>query len=132
YRAGDYLDGSVKYDVIIDTGGRNPVRKLRRALHKKGTLVIVGGEGGGKVTGGIGRQLRAALLSPFVSQRLGFFISEEHHRHIDRLAHHLAGEGVVAPIGRSYRLDSVPDAIADLVAGNAAGKSVIVLDRDDG
>ncbi len=130
YQAGEYLDGSVKYDVIIDTGGRNPVRKLRRALHEKGTLVIVGGEGGGKFTGGIGRQLRAALLSPLVSQRLGFFISEEHHRHIDRLAQHLATREVVAAVGRSYSLDSVPEAIRDLVAGRATGKSVVVIDSE--
>ena len=69
YRETDYLDGTSRYDLIIDTGGRNPLRKLRRALTSGGTLVIAGGEGGGKLTGGSGRQIRAKLLSPFVSQR---------------------------------------------------------------
>ena len=129
YRKVDYLDGSVRYDLIIDTGGRNPLRKLRRALTKDGTLVIVGGEDGDRLTGGIGRQIRAKLLSPFVSQRLTMFISEEHHRHIDRLAEYIRNGEVTPPVGRSYDLDSVADAISDLVAGNAEGKSVISINR---
>jgi NADPH:quinone reductase-like Zn-dependent oxidoreductase len=49
-------DGDQRYDLIIDTGGRNPLSRLRRALTPTGTLVIVGGEGGDRLTGGIGRQ----------------------------------------------------------------------------
>ena len=127
YGATDYLDGSARYDLIVDTGGRNPLRKLRRALTKNGTLVIVGGEGGGRWTGGIGRQLRAALLSPFVAQRLTMFISEEHFSHIERLAGYMDRGDVVPPVGRTYRLDQVPAAIDDLEAGRARGKSVVVM-----
>ncbi len=46
------------YDVIIDTAGRRPLGLLRRAMTPRGRLVIVGGEGGGKVLGGFGRLLR--------------------------------------------------------------------------
>jgi NADPH:quinone reductase-like Zn-dependent oxidoreductase len=130
YHKTDYLNSSVRYDLIIDTGGRNRLRRLRRALRPNGTLVIVGGEGGGKLTGGIGRQIRAKLLSPFVSQRLTFFISEEHHRHMDRLAEYLGNGEVVPPVGRRYGLDSVQAAITDLVTGNAEGKSVIVVRKN--
>lgn len=130
YRQVDYLDGSVRYDLIIDTGGRNPLRKLRRALTEDGTLVIVGGEDGDKLTGGIGRQIRATLLSPFVSQRLVMFIAGEHHRHIDRLAEFIHNGDVIPPVGRRYDLDSVADAISDLVAGKAEGKSVISINRN--
>lgn len=130
YRKADYLDGATRYDLIIDTGGRNSLRRLRGALGPDGTLVIVGGEGGGKLTGGIGRQIRAKLLSPFVPQRLTFFISEEHHRHMDRLAGYLSDGEVVPPIGRRYRLGSVRDAIDDLIKGNGEGKSVIVVRKN--
>ena len=123
----DYLDGDNRYDLIIDTGGRNPLRKLRDALTKDGTLVIVGGEDGDKLTGGIGRQIRAKLLSPFVAQRLVMFISEEHHRHIDRLAEYIRSGEVTPRIGRRYELDSARTAIGDLVAGKAEGKSVITV-----
>ena len=41
--------------------------------------------GRNKITGGIGRQLRAALLSPFVRHDLGFFIQAESAEQIDRV-----------------------------------------------
>lgn len=127
YAAGDYLSGDHRYDLIIDIGGLNPVRRLRRALEADGTLVIVGGEGGGSVAGGIGRQLRAKLLSPFVSQRLTFFLSTEHYSHMERLAGHLETGAVTPAVDRSYRLDDVANALSDLEAGKARGKSVIVV-----
>ena len=133
YTSTDYLDGMRRYDVILDIGGRNPVKKLRKALTRKGRLVIVGGEGGDRWTGGIGRQLRAALLSPFVSQRLSMFISKEHHSHIERLAEHLESGEVVPAIGERFELAETPDAIRKLEASVSGGKSVIVVkcDADD-
>lgn len=115
------------YDLIIDVGGRNPVRKLRRLLTEKGTLVFVGGEDGNRLTGGIGRQIRASMLSPFVSQRLAMFVSTEHHRFIDRLATHLEAGDVVPAIGRRFPLDQAPAAIRELEAGHASRKTVVVV-----
>lgn len=130
YAKDDYLAGDTRYDLIIDIGGLNPVNRLRRALDRAGTLVIVGGEGGGEVTGGVGRQLRARLLSPFVSQRLTFFLSAEHYRHMEALAGYLESGDVVPAVGHLYSLDEVPTAIADLQTGKARGKSVIVVEGD--
>jgi NADPH:quinone reductase-like Zn-dependent oxidoreductase len=127
YKAEDYLDGQDQYDLIIDIGGLNSVSRLRRALKPGGTLVIVGGEGGGSITGGIGRQMRAKMLSPFVSQRLTFLISTEHYSYMERLARFME-EGEVTPaVRRRYGLDEVAEAIADLEAGRTWGKSVIVM-----
>lgn len=130
YSTGDHLDGPTRYDLIIDVGGLNPVARLRRALTKSGTLVIVGGEGGGRITGGVGRQFRAKLLSPFVSQRLTFFLSTEHHSSMERLASFMESGEVVPAVGRRYPLAEVPQAIADLEAGRARGKSVIVVNEE--
>ena len=127
YAAGNYLDGRTRYDVIIDTGGLNPIRKLRKALTHDGTLVVVGGEGGGRFTGGTGRQLRAVLLSRFVPQRLTTFLSKEHHSHIERLADLIATGSVAPAIGERYRLDEVPNAMRDLEEGRARGKSVVII-----
>ena len=105
------------------------MRRLRKALTPTGTLVIVGGEGGGQITGGIGRQLRARLVSPFVKQRLTFFISEESRRFIEPLAGYLADGSVVPAVGERYSLDQVPEAIRRMEAGALAGKAVIRIDE---
>lgn len=127
YAATDYLDGSARYDLVVDTGGLNPIRRLRRALTPSGTLVIVGGEGGGRWTGGTGRQMRALLLSPFVRQRLTTFISGEKHTDMERLAA-LVQDGAVTPaVGQRYSLAQAPQALADLETGRARGKSVVVV-----
>src|SRR5215203_5703730 len=68
YRREDFAEGDKRYDLILDIGGNSSLTRLRRALASRGTLVIVGGEGGGRWLGGLERQLWATMLSPFVSQ----------------------------------------------------------------
>jgi len=125
YTQGDYLDGAATYDLILDIGGRNSVARLRRALTATGTLVIVGGEDGGRLTGGIGRQLRAMVLSPFIRQNLKSFIQKEHHTQIERLAEHLESGAVVPVIERTVALPGVADALRDLEAGRVRGKIAV-------
>src|SRR5690606_11380356 len=50
------------FDVIVDTAGNRPLRMLRRLLAPRGTLVIVGAEGGTRLLGSLDRSLRAALV----------------------------------------------------------------------
>src|ERR671918_155896 len=44
YTREDFTDGTRRWDVIVDTAGRRPLRQLRRALTPKGTPAIVGGD----------------------------------------------------------------------------------------
>ena len=127
YTTDDFVDDNVRYDLIVDIGGRNSIRRLRSALTPAGTLVIVGGEDGGRWTGGIGRQIRAVLLSPFVQQRLTMFISTEHHSFMDRLATHLESGAVTPVIDGRFGLDHAAEALRRLEAGRTRGKSVIVV-----
>ena len=125
YTKEDFADGSHTYDVIVDTGGMTSVSRLRRALQPKGTLVIVGGESGSKWSPGMGRQLKAAAMSPIVSQRLTSILNKEHYSGLDRLAK-LAATGDVAPrIERSYPLAEVADAVRQLETGKVRGQIVI-------
>ena len=113
------------YDCIIDTGGRNPLRRLRRALTPDGTLVVVGGEGGGRVTGGFGRQLRAAALSPLVRQRLLMLFARDTREVVERLGAMLV-EGTLTPVvDRVVALDGVADGLRALAAGEVTGKVVV-------
>jgi NADPH:quinone reductase-like Zn-dependent oxidoreductase len=70
YMREDFAHRAERYDLIVDTAGRRSLSHLRRALTPRGTLVIVGGEGGGRLTGGFERQLRAVILSQFLRQQL--------------------------------------------------------------
>lgn len=132
YTQQDFTDLDEKYDLILDIGGRNSIRRLRSVLASKGTLVIVGGEGGDRITGGIGRQLRAALLSPFVKQRLTMMVSKEHHTFMERLVGHIDAGDVTPSIQGRFSLVDSPEALRQLDSGQASGKSVIVLRSDEG
>ena len=124
YTTSDFADGT-EYDVVIDIGGSSSVSHLRRALAKDGTLVIVGGEGSSKWSTGMGRQLRAAALSPVVGQRLRMVVAEEHHSGLERLAELVAAGQITPAVERAYPLEQTADAMRDLVAGNARGKIAI-------
>jgi NADPH:quinone reductase-like Zn-dependent oxidoreductase len=128
YAREDFTDGSRTWDVIVDTAGRRPLRRLRRALTGKGTLVVVGGDGGGRWTGGFFRgMLRGPLLSLFVGQRLGGLSSKENQEDLRALAE-LVEAGTVSPVvGRTYSLGETPEAIRDIASGHARGKLVIAV-----
>jgi NADPH:quinone reductase-like Zn-dependent oxidoreductase len=125
YTREDFAEGDKRYDLILDIGGNSSLSRLRSALTHRGTLVITGGETGGRWLGGTDRQLRAMILSPFVSQKLRAFISKENHEDMIVLKE-LTESGKLAPvIDRTYPLAEVPEAIRYLEEGRARGKVVI-------
>src|SRR5262252_8964902 len=125
YTQDDFADGRERYDLILDIGGNSRLARLRQALTPTGTLVIAGGEGA-KWTG-VGRQLRALVLSPFTRQRLTTYISKHRQADLETLRQ-LTGTGQVTPIiGQTYTLADVPQAIGDLHAGHARGKIAITI-----
>ena len=122
YSRDDFADGAHRYGLVLDIGGNATLSRLRRALTANGTLVIVGGEGGGRWIGGIDRQLRALAWSPFLRQRLTSFIANERSVDLDRLTG-LIDAGTVTPsVDRVYPLAEAADAMRHLEAGHARGK----------
>ena len=127
YSREDFAAGEHRYDVILDVGGNSPLSRLRRALAPHGRLVIVGGMTDGRWFGGIDRQLRATLLSPFVGQKLGSLMASENSADLTALGE-LIDAGTLAPaIDRTYPLSEVPAAIRYLLKGKARGKIVITV-----
>jgi NADPH:quinone reductase-like Zn-dependent oxidoreductase len=57
-----------RFDVILDLAGNRRLSVLRKALAPRGTLGLGGGEGGGRLFGGMGRTLRALLWSSAASR----------------------------------------------------------------
>jgi NADPH:quinone reductase-like Zn-dependent oxidoreductase len=127
YTREDFADGEQHYDVILDIGGSSALRRVRRALTPQGTLVIVGGEGGGRWLGVVNHLLRAHLLFPFVSQKLGTFISSENQKDMMILKELIESGKLTPVIDRTYPLVEVPDAIRYLEEGHARGKIVITV-----
>jgi NADPH:quinone reductase-like Zn-dependent oxidoreductase len=125
YTQEDFAEGDQRYDLILDIGGNSSLSRLRRALASRGTLVIVGGEGGGRWLGGTDRQLRAMMLSPFVGQKLGTFVNKENHEDMLVLKELIEAGKVTPIIDRTYPLAEVPEAIRYLEEGHARGKVVI-------
>ena len=87
YTREDFVYGRQHYDLILDIGGNSPLSRLRRALTPTGTLVIAGGEGA-KWTG-VGRQIRALMLSPVIRQRLTMYISAHRQADLETLCEHV-------------------------------------------
>ena len=125
YTREDFADGTRHYDVTLDIGGNRKLSDLRRALTPSGRLVIVGGETDGRFLGGVDRQIRALLLSPFVGQKLGTFVASENAADLQVLRE-LIETGKLAPaVDRIYPLDEAAAAIRYMLDGHARGKLVI-------
>ena len=127
YTRGDIMEGGRRYDVILDTGGNRSLRHLRRALTPTGTLVIVGGETGGRWMGGYDRGFRALMLSRFVGQRLRMLTNSENAEDLTVLTELIESEAVKPAVDRTYPLRETPAAIRYLVDGRARGKLVITV-----
>jgi NADPH:quinone reductase-like Zn-dependent oxidoreductase len=127
YTHDDFAAGEQRYDVILDIGGNTSLSRHRRALTPTGTLVIAGGEADGRWLGGSDRQVRALLLSPFVGQKLGTFVSRENHEDLIVLKEMIEAGKVTPIIDRTYPLSHVPEAIRYMREGQARGKVVITV-----
>jgi NADPH:quinone reductase-like Zn-dependent oxidoreductase len=128
YTVGDLAEHNRRWDLVLDIGGNRPLSALRRLLTPKGTLVFVGGEGGGRITGGLGRQATALVLSPFVGQRLGsFWVATPNTADLDTLRTMIEDGTVTPAVDRVCTLAGLPDAIRDLEAGAVHGKIVAAV-----
>jgi NADPH:quinone reductase-like Zn-dependent oxidoreductase len=126
YEREDFTKARKRYDLILDIAGNRPMRAMRRALVPKGTFVFVGGPGGRWVSPA-DRALKAAVMSPFVSQRMLPFLA-----HISKedliVLKELAETGKLRPvIDRTYPLAATADALRYVETMHACGKVVITV-----
>jgi NADPH:quinone reductase-like Zn-dependent oxidoreductase len=127
YTKEDFADGEHRYDLILDIAGNPSLSRLRRALTPTGTAVIVGGEEGDSWTGGLGRQLRAVILSRFTRQRLTSVLCKERSSDLERLTELIEAGQVSASLEKVYPLDQASEAMRHLVAGKVRGKIAITV-----
>ena len=127
YTRDDFSRAGLLYDVILDTAGNRPLSDLRKALTPRGTLVIVGGEGGGKLTGGFERSMGAPLVSLFSGQKFKGLVSTENYRDLEALTTLIEAGSVKPAIDKVYALAEAPAAVAYVHEGRARGKVVVSI-----
>ncbi|MFI7482406.1 NAD(P)-dependent alcohol dehydrogenase [Kocuria sp. M1R5S2] len=123
----DFADGTHHYDLILDLAGNPPLSRLRRALTPTGTAVLVGGEEGHRLTGGMGRTLRALALSRFVGQRFTNFVSTTRTGDLQRLTELIEAGKVIPHLDRTYPLEQAAEAMGHLETGEVRGKIAITV-----
>jgi NADPH:quinone reductase-like Zn-dependent oxidoreductase len=115
------------YDVVLDIGGNRPLSVLRRAMTPRGTLVIVGGEAGGRALGGLHRQIGAMLLNPFLGQKLGTFVAAVNAGDLSALGELITSGAVRPAVDRTFPLDKATEALQHLLEGATRGKVVLTV-----
>ena len=132
YTREDFTEGGPQYDLIFDNVENRSLADCRRALKPDGTLVLNSGTGSTGF-GGIVRQVRPLVLTPFVDQRLRRYLSRPNRADLDVLRA-LAEDGKLTPvIDRTYPLTETPEALRHIATGHARGKVVItVAEADEG
>lgn len=125
YTREDFARAGLLYDVILDTAGNRPLSVLRKALTPRGTLVIVGGEAGGKLTGGFERSMGAPLVSLFSGQKFKGLVSTENYRDLEALTTLIEAGSVKPAIDKIYALADAPAAVEYMHEGRACGKVVV-------
>jgi NADPH:quinone reductase-like Zn-dependent oxidoreductase len=126
YTLEDFARKPQRYDLIFDAAGLRRLSHLRHALTPRGTLVF-GGEGGGRLLGGVDRTVRAMLLAPFVGQNLRGMVGVERKEDLAFLAQLIEAGRVTPVIDKTYPLAEAAAAIRYVAEGRARGKAVITV-----
>lgn len=127
YTQEDFTRSGQQYDLILDMAGNRSLSQIRRALTPHGTLVLVGGEGGGRWIGAVSRSIQALVLSPFVRHNLRPLASKPRKEDLRFLTGLIEAAKLMPVIDRTYPLREAPEAIQYLHAGQARGKIVITV-----
>ncbi|MEG3631429.1 NAD(P)-dependent alcohol dehydrogenase [Streptomyces poriticola] len=127
YTREDFTEAGRRYDLILDTAGNRPLSRLRRALAPRGTVVLVGGEEGGKLLGGMQRNLAGAVLSLFGGQNFRGLMAAAAPEDLQFLAERTAVGEIAPVITRTYPLSDAADAVRHWERGHMRGKLVITV-----
>src|SRR5690349_14419374 len=129
YMHQDFAEGGVKYDLIFQLAGMHSPTHCRRALMPRGRLVLSSGDSDGAWIGPLDRILKAAALSPFVSQALVVLDVKRRKADLETLAQRIDGGKLTPVIDRTYSLAEVPEAVRYIEHGHARGKVLIRIDH---
>ena len=128
YATTDPTEGDEQYDVVVDIAGGTDLRRLRRVLAPRGTIVFVGAETGGDWTGGLGRPMRWALRMLLARQRFVMLTAREKApADLARLAHAVTDGVLRPPVHAVHPLEESRVAMTELDGGRVVGKVAIAV-----
>jgi NADPH:quinone reductase-like Zn-dependent oxidoreductase len=133
YTKEDFTKGEQRYDLILDNVGTQPLSGFRRALKPKGICVMIGGGGpnDGGLIGPLARPVKALLLSPFISQKMGMMMAEIRQEDLTAMRDLMEAGKVTPVIDKTYPLSQVREAMKYLEAGHARGKVILTMGQDN-
>ena len=125
YTKEDFGDSGRRYDVIFQLAGKRSPSDCLSSLTPRGILINSSGDSKNRWLGPMGRFIRAAALSPFVSQTLGSQTTKRSRGDLEYLTELIEAGKITPVIDRTHPLSEVPEAIGYLERGHARGKVVI-------
>jgi NADPH:quinone reductase-like Zn-dependent oxidoreductase len=133
YTKEDFTKGDERYDVILDNVGTQPLSGFRRVLQPNGICVMIGGGGpnDGKWVGPMVRPIKAKLMSPFISQKIGMMMAQGNPDDLKLIADLMQAGKVTTVIDRTYPLSEIREAVRYVEAGRARGKVIIKVAQDN-
>ena len=125
YTKKDFTKSGRRYDIILDNVANRSFTDLRRALTPHGIIIPNSGHGG------MGYVFKAFLLSPFMRQQGGMFVSKPNNKDLDILKELIESGKVTPVIDRTYSLSDTPEAFRYLEDCHARGKVVITVEQNN-
>jgi NADPH:quinone reductase-like Zn-dependent oxidoreductase len=127
YTRSDFIEEPRRFDVVFDNAASRSLSETRRLLRRRGMLIPNNGALSSRWLASLPRLIHAAVVFPFVSQRLGLFVSKVTTDDLETLVEMVEKGDVTPVIDRVHMLGDVPDAMAYVGEGHAKGKVVITV-----
>ncbi len=122
YTKVDPTDGSRRFDTVLDFAGSLPLAHWKRAIRTGGTLVLGGGEGGGKVLGPLSRSIRALFVRGI---RIVTLMASARGDDLAEIAAGLASGSLRSTHSQTYAFVDAAQAVEALRAATHPGKIVL-------
>lgn len=125
YTREDVAELTERYDVVLDNVARVPLRRLRRLLTPRGTLLMNSGHGG-RVLGPLPRMARGAVLSLVGPHTIRPFTMSPTTADLVALTELIDAGALTPVVERTYPLAEAAAAVEHVAGGHVAGKVVVV------
>ena len=126
YTNEDFTRSDARYEAVLDLVGNRSISECRRVLTPRGTYVVVGVKDIGHWFG-LGRQFKAAALSPFVRHRMRVFVVRHNREDLAVLKELAEAERIAPVIDRRYAFGDVAEALRYQGEGHSRGKIVVTM-----